>query len=443
MLSAMKLDDALIRAVPIATQLRHEIHAEPELAYQEVETARRVYDCIKALPNLKIQTGIAKTGIVATLNADRDGPCVALRAELDALPIQEATGAPYASRTPGLMHACGHDGHAACLVGAAIVLAPFADQIPGKVKFIWQPAEEGQAGGAAMLEERVLESPKVDAAFALHGWPYLPLGTVGACAGPTMASADFFDLTIRGVGGHAAYPHRCVDPIVIGAQIVNAAQTIAARTIDPLDAVVVSITEFHCGTANNIIAPTARLTGTIRALRGPVQRRAIARFRDIVAMTAKAMNATVDIEFGRGYPVLVNDDDCASFVNQVAAEIFGETAVAAGIAPCMGGEDFAFFAQRIPVAFWRLGVATQPAESQPTLHQPTYDFPDAAIPIGIRMHCELATRFIRERRQSRDPQSRDLQSRDRHNILLKRLKRRSSYSEALHDTGSISLRSSG
>lgn len=393
-------NDLVARATAIATQLRHEIHADPELAFEEVATAGRVYDRIKDLPNLQIQTAIAKTGIVATLNADRSGPCVALRAELDALPIQEATGAPYASCNPGLMHACGHDGHTACLVGAAIVLAPLADRIPGKVKFIWQPAEEGHAGGAAMLEERVLESPNVDAAFALHGWPYLPLGKIGARGGPTMASADFFELTIRGVGGHAAYPHRCVDPIVVGAQIVNAVQTIASRNCDPLDSVVVSITEFHCGTANNIIAPTARLTGTIRALREPVQRSAIARFRDIVAMTAKAMNATVDIEFGRGYPVLVNDDDCAAFVNQVGSETFGGSAVAHQMAPCMGGEDFAFYGQRVPVGFWRLGVATQPAETQPTLHQPTYDFPDAAIPIGIKMHCELATRFVRGEMQS-------------------------------------------
>lgn len=396
MLGGMDIADAVKRAAAVATQLRHELHAHPELGFEEVETARRVQAHLSKLPNLSIQTGVAKTGIVGLLNADRAGPTVALRAELDALPIQEQSNLPYKSTVPNCMHACGHDGHTACLVGAAMVLSELADQLPGCVKFIFQPAEEGRAGGAVMLDEGVLENPHVDAMFATHGWPYLPLGTIGIRPGATMASADFFDMTVQGVGAHAAYPHRSVDPIYVGAQIVNAVQSIAARGVDPLDAVVVSITEFHAGTANNIIPGSARLTGTIRTLREPVREHAIERFDAIVRQTASAHGASVAIEMGRGYPVLVNDAASSAFVERVAREAFGDANVRSDIPPCMGGEDFAFFAERVPAAFWRLGVATQPADKQPTLHQPTYDFPDAAIPTAIRMHCEIATRFLGE-----------------------------------------------
>ncbi|MCB9851454.1 MAG: amidohydrolase [Phycisphaerales bacterium] len=393
----MDIEAAIHRAVPVATRLRHEIHAHPELGYEEVETARRVHACLSSLPNIEIQTGIAKTGIVALLNSDRAGPTVALRAELDALPVQELSDLPHKSTIPNRMHACGHDGHTACLVGAAIALSELAAEIPGCVKFIWQPAEEGLAGGALMIDAGILDHPKVDAAFAMHGWPYMPLGKIGVRAGATMASADFFDMTIRGVGAHAAYPHRSVDPIYVGAQIVNAVQSIASRGVDPLDAVVVSVTQFQAGTANNIIPATARLTGTIRTLREPVRASALGRFEAIARQTAAAHGASVDLEMGRGYPVLINDASCAGFVNDVTRDVFGEAAVQGDMPACMGGEDFAFFAQRVPAAFWRLGVATQPPESQPTLHQATYDFPDAAIPTAIRMHCEIAVRFLRGR----------------------------------------------
>lgn len=392
----MDIDAAIERAVPIATQLRHAIHSYPELAYEEFETARRVLACLERLPNLDVRSGIAKTGIVATLNGDRAGPTVALRAELDALPIQERSDLPYRSKVANRMHACGHDGHTACLAGAAIVLSEMAEDLPGCVKFIWQPAEEGRAGGAAMLDAGILDDPPVDAAFAMHGWPYMPLGSIGVRPGATMASADFFDIQVRGVGAHAAYPHRSVDPIFVGAQIVNAVQSIASRGVDPLDAVVVSVTEFHAGSANNIIPDTAVLTGTIRTLREEVRAHVLRRFDALVRQTAAAHGAEVDIDLGRGYPVLVNDAACSAFVERVVCETIGAETLEPDMPACMGGEDFAFYAQRVPAAFWRLGVATQIAESQPTLHQATYDFPDAAIPTAIRVHCEIAARYLRE-----------------------------------------------
>src|ERR1043166_414937 len=236
---------------PQIAALRHEIHADPELGYEEHATARRILERIKGFANLTIRSGVAKTGIVATLNVNKPGRCVALRAELDCLPITEETGLPYASKNAGKMHACGHDGHASCLVGAAMVLSRMADELPGKVKFIWQPAEEGGAGGKLMCEEGVLDEPKVDAIFALHGWPYLDLGTVGVKAGPAMASTNPWTMTIRGQGSHAAYPHKGVDPIVVAAHVVTALQTIAARFTDPLDSVVVTVGKFHAGTASN------------------------------------------------------------------------------------------------------------------------------------------------------------------------------------------------
>ena len=396
-LSGMTLTADINDVVPTAIKFRHELHAHPELSFEEYETAERVVAQLETIPNLEIQTGIAKTGIVATLNRDVDGPCVLLRCELDALPMQEENDLSYKSTVAGKMHACGHDGHMACLLGATRVLASMADEIPGKIKFVWQPAEEGYGGGKVMIDEGVLENPSVDAAFALHGWPYLPLGTVGVHSGPTMASADFFTLTIKGQGTHAAYPHRGNDPVIIGAQIIQAAQTIVTRATDPLDSVVVSVTQFHAGTAHNIIADRATLTGTIRTLRESVRTATLQRFEALARGIAESFGATIDIDWGGGYPVVVNDTACAALVGEVAKKTLGEEILAPGMRASMGGEDFAYFAQKVPSAFWRLGVATQDAATQPTLHQANYDFPDEAVAIGIRMHCAVALEFLRRR----------------------------------------------
>ncbi|MCG8405854.1 MAG: M20 family metallopeptidase [Phycisphaerales bacterium] len=382
------------KIAPEAVALRHDIHAHPELGYEEHQTAQRILDQLRPLGRLDIRTGVAKTGIVAVLNADKAGPCVALRTELDALPIEERTGLSYASKHPGKMHACGHDGHMACLVGAVKVLTQLAEDLPGSIKFIFQPAEEFGAGGDVMCKEGVLDDPKVDAIFALHGWPDLELGHVGVREGAAMASADQWKITVHGVGGHAAYPHRTVDPVVVASHIVVAAQTIASRSTDPLQSVVVTVASAHAGTAHNIIPETAELTGTIRALTPGVRAGTLTRFKDIVKHTAAAFGATADVEFGTGYPVLVNDDEASAFVNDVARDVVGSHCVPEEVVPCMGGEDFAFFAQRVPAAFWRLGVRRGDPASQPNLHQPTYDFPDEAVPVGIRMHCEMAMRYL-------------------------------------------------
>jgi amidohydrolase len=388
------LDTLIASLAASVAALRHEIHAHPEPGYEEQETARRILGQIKDLPHLRIRTGVAKTGIVATLNADKPGPCVALRAEMDCLPIHERTGLPYASKIPGRMHACGHDGHSSCLVGAAKVLAQLADTLPGRVKFIWQPAEEGGAGARAMCEEGVLDNPKVDAIFALHGWPYLDLGMVGVKAGPAMASTNPWSMTIHGTGAHAAYPHKGVDPIVAAAQVITALQSIAARFTDPLDSVVVTVAQFHAGSANNIIPSSAELSGTIRTLKPETRARVVELFEQVATRSAAAFGARAEVRIQDGYPVCVNDAQAARHVEETARACLGPSRVAASMNPSMGGEDFAYYAERVPGAFWRLGVRAGDPAAQPTLHQDTYDFPDAAIPTAIRMHCELARRFL-------------------------------------------------
>ncbi len=395
----MKDLSALIESVMSdVVGLRHEIHTHPELAYQEYETSRRVVERLSKIPGLKIQTGLAGgTGIVATLNGGKSGKCVALRAELDALPVHEETGRAYASKTPGKMHACGHDGHTSALVGAAMVLSKMADDLPGAVKFIWQPAEESGGGGEKMCKEGVLDSPKVDAIFACHGWPSLPVGHVGVRSGAVLASTNPWTMTVHGKGTHAAYPHKGIDPIVAACHIVNAWQTIVSRGTSPTDSCVVTVGKFHAGTAENIIPPAATLGGTIRTLNAETRKWAVGEVRRIAEKTAEALGARAEIEIREGYPVTVNDARTAEFVAGVAREVVGTGNVETNEPPSLGGEDFAYYAQRVPAAFWRLGVREKGVDEMPALHHPKYDFNDAALPIGVRMHCEIVRRYLGER----------------------------------------------
>ena len=272
------------------TALRHEIHAHPELGFEVGQTAERVLRHLSALPGLTIRKNVADHGIVATLNADRPGRCVALRADMDALPLAEQTDLSYQSIVAGQMHACGHDGNTACLVGAATVLSRMADELPGKVKFIFQPAEEGGGGGRVMCEEGALDDPPVDAAFALHAWPVLTVGQIGVRPGPALAATDTPKITIRGAGGHGAHPDKCIDPVVVAAHVVTALQTVSSRFTDPTDPVVVTISQIHAGTTHNIIPTEAYLEGTIRTLTPEVRDRTRELVRQIATQTA-AQNA--------------------------------------------------------------------------------------------------------------------------------------------------------
>ena len=373
------------------TSLRHEIHENPELKYEESGTAERVLKHIRPIEGIEIRTGVAETGVVATLGGERDGPCVALRADMDALPMEETTDVAYRSKVPGKMHACGHDGHTSCPVGAVKVLSEIRDDLEGPVKFIFQPAEEGGAGGKRMCEEGVLDDPKVDAIFGFHGWPDFPQGQVGVHPGAFLASSDTFDITIGGTGAHAAFPHFGVDPIVVASHVVTAIQSVVSRNTDPLQSAVVTVADIKAGTAYNIIPQTATLKGTIRALDEMVRQTTHERVRQIAEKTAEAFGARADVTNRFGYPVTFNHQNACDYAQGVVDGI--EDLAGQDMLPVMGGEDFSFYSERIPAMFLALGVRPLDRDTYPNLHQSDYDFADGAIPHGIRLHTEIARQF--------------------------------------------------
>lgn len=384
-------DQRLTNLLPELIAFRRDLHAHPEVGFQEHRTAGKIADWLARLPGMTMRTGVAETGIVATLGADRPGPCLAFRADMDALPMEDKCGLPHASKTPGVAHACGHDGHVACLLGAATLMAEAPDKLAGPVRFLFQPAEEGGGGARFMIEQGALENPRPAAIFGLHGWPSLPAGTVGLRSGPIMASTDAINLTIHGRGAHAAYPNRGVDPIVAASHVVAALQTVVSRQCDPTEPAVVTIGSFHAGTARNVIPDTAELKGTLRTL--SERQRAASRdaIRRVVEQTAAAFGARADLELEEGYPVNVNDAELKTFFEQIASETLGSERVHGDLAVSMGGEDFAYYIQHIPGCFWRLGVA--PADGSPgveSLHNAAFDFNDDALATGVQMHCAVA-----------------------------------------------------
>lgn len=388
------VDGLIQRQLPDLVRLRHDIHQHPEIAFEEVGTARRVLAALEDIDGLDIRTGVAETGLVLTLDADKPGPMVALRADMDALSMQEASGLPYASQIPGKMHACGHDGHTTCLVGAVRVLSQLRDQLPGPVRFLFQPAEEGAGGGGRMCQEGALEG--VTAIFGLHGWPALQLGELGVCEGPFLANSDRFKIVVEGEGTHAAFPHLGTDPIPVAAQIVMGLQSIASRQTDPLDAVVVTVAQIHGGTADNIISPRVELRGTLRSLLPHTRTSAMARIEQVATGIASSAGAQAKVTLYEGTPVLSNDTTAIQFGRRIAA---AAQLTPVEIDPVMGGEDFAFYAERIPAAFFALGVRPPGQDSYPSLHQPDYDFPDDAIAAGVSLHVELATQFASQATQ--------------------------------------------
>ncbi len=387
-------DARLAQLLPELTALRQDIHAHPELGYKEVRTAGIVAAWLKALPGMQVRTGVAGTGVVATLAPSHSGPCIALRAEMDALPMNDGCGRPHASKHPGVAHTCGHDGHTACLLGAARLLAEAPDELAGPVRFIFQPAEEGGGGGRLMVEQGALDDPTPAAIFALHAWLTLKIGTVGMRSGPVMASTDTIDIAIHGRGAHAAMPNKGVDPIVAAAHVVVALQTAVSRLTDQAEPTVVTIGTIAGGSARNIIPERVILSGTLRTL-SETQREAARRaIRQVAERTAEAFGARAEVTLTEGYPVNVNDAAAVDYLARVAAAELGGRNLRTDLPPSMGGEDFAYYLKRLPGAFWRLGVA--PVDGSPTvesLHHPAFDFPDAALATGVRMHCALARNF--------------------------------------------------
>jgi amidohydrolase len=366
---------------------RQDIHAHPELGYQEHRTAGFVAERLREFGCDEVVAGIGRTGVVGLIRGQRAGNgsgvrTIALRADMDALPLEEATDVPYRSTVPGKMHACGHDGHTAMLLGAARYLAETRN-FAGNAVVIFQPAEENGAGAAAMLDDGLMERFAIDQVFGMHNSPTLPLGSFSIRPGPAMAAADRVDIEIEGVGCHAAYPHRGVDPLMAGVQLVNALQSIVTRNVDPLDAAVISICQFNAGQARNIIAQTASLHGTVRTLNGKVRDLIERRMHEVAAAVAQASGARITLTYSRFYPVLVNHLQESEDAARVAAEIVGRDNVSEA-PPVMGAEDFAFMLEARPGAF--ISVGNGPSAG---LHNPAYNFNDEAIVYGTSYWIRL------------------------------------------------------
>jgi amidohydrolase len=370
---------------------RRRIHRRPELGFEERETSALVEGELRAAG---IDTRrVAGTGLVATLRGALPGRTIALRADMDALPIQERSGLDFASEIPGVMHACGHDAHTAMLLGAAVSLARDSARLPGIVKFFFQPAEEGPGGAKPMIEAGVMGSPAVEAVAMLHVWPTLPAGTVGLRSGAMTASCDDFDIRVEGRGGHGGYPHNAVDTIPIAAEIVGALQRIVSREVDPLAPLVVSIGKIEGGYRRNVIADSTKLSGTVRCLDESIRRDMPERIERIVGGICRAHRARHTIEYLFGYPSVHNDPALAAEVMSIAAGVDEVRAVTELSRPTMGAEDFAFFAAAAPGCMIRLGCAAPDDEQPASLHSPEFLLDETALAAGVAMLRALAFRL--------------------------------------------------
>ena len=366
---------------------RRDIHEHPELLYDVHRTAAFVAERLREFGCDEVATGLGRTGVVGVIRGRKpagkgDIKGIGLRADMDALPIEEATNLPYASKTPGKMHACGHDGHTAMLLGAARYLAETRN-FAGDAVVIFQPAEEGGAGAAAMIKDGLMDRFPIDQVYGMHNGPGIPVGSFAIRPGPIMAATDSIDIQIEGLGGHAARPHICIDSVLAGAQLITALQSIVSRSVDPLESAVISICEFHAGHARNVIPQTAELKGTVRTLTAEMRRLVEKRVREVVAGVAQMTGTKIDLKYERGYPVVVNHASQTDFATQVAKEIAGNANVRE-MAPMMGAEDFAYMLEQRPGAFIFCGNGDSAG-----LHHPAYNFNDDAIVFGTSYWVKL------------------------------------------------------
>ncbi|HYW75709.1 MAG TPA: M20 aminoacylase family protein [Gammaproteobacteria bacterium] len=368
------------------TGWRHALHQMPEIGFAERETAAYVVERLREFGLDDVQQGLAETGVVATLNAGNGAGRIALRADIDALPIEEANEVDYRSRNAGHMHACGHDGHTAMLLGAARYLAEHKG-FNGTVDFIFQPAEEGWGGGARMIEEGLFERFPAHSVFGMHNWPGVPAGQFAIRPGPMMASDDIFEITVKGVGTHAAMPNLGRDPLVAASHIVTALQTLPSRSVSPTDALVVSVTQIHGGTAWNVIPDEAVIRGTVRTLRPVTRDGAEAQIGQVVAGVCSALGVGYELDYTRRYPVTMNHPEQTEFAAQVATSLVGQGNVRRDMDPGMGAEDFAFMLQARPGAY--IWIGNDAPGSDRRLHNPHYDFNDSILALGAAYWVEL------------------------------------------------------
>ncbi|WP_196259470.1 M20 aminoacylase family protein [Pelagibacterium limicola] len=369
---------------------RRDIHTHPELLFDVHRTAALVVEKLKSFGVDEVVAGLGRTGVVGVIRGktNTSGKTVGLRADMDALPITEATGKPYASTNQGLMHACGHDGHTAMLLGAARYLAETRN-FDGTVAVIFQPAEEGGGGGREMVEDGIMERFGISEVFGMHNMPGIPLGQFAIREGGIMAGTDEFIIDIEGHGGHAAMPHLAVDPVIVSAHIITGLQTLVSRNVNPIRQAVLSVTTVNAGTAHNVIPRTSRLTGTVRTLDEEVRTQMEKGMKRLAPQLAEAFGATASVTYRRGYPVTVNAPAQTAFAASVAGEIVGEANVNPDVDPTMGGEDFAYMLNARPGAYIFLGNG-----DTSDLHTDTYDFNEEAIPYGVSFWARLAERAL-------------------------------------------------
>ena len=367
---------------------RRDLHQHPELGFEEHRTSALVVERLRAL-GYDVRSPVAKTGVLAVRGKGKR--CVLLRADMDALPIQEANQVPYGSRNDGKMHACGHDGHVA--IGLEVARRLAGVELPGVLKFAFQPAEEVSHGAQAMIEEGALDAPPVHAAFGIHLWNDIPAGTIGIMPGPTMASVDEFEITIHGKGGHAAAPHQTVDPVLVAAHVVTALQSLVSRRRNPFEEGVVSVTQVNAGHAFNVIPGRADLKGTVRTFGGRLWEDAPKLIEELTRGVAAGFGATAEVQYRRLSGPTVNDPAMASLMREAAAEVVGAKNVLSGVRT-MGGEDMSYFLRRVPGCFAFVGSGAPAGGSSPH-HSPTFDIDEASLPIGVELLCGTALRYLR------------------------------------------------
>jgi amidohydrolase len=370
-------------------KIRRDLHRIPETAYTEKKTSAYIIDYLQR-EGLSLRTGVAKYGVVGLLEPLKSGATLMIRSDIDALPVTEETGLEFASTHEGAMHACGHDGHMAMVLGAATVLNRLKDRLEGNVKFIFQPAEEGPGGAKPMIEEGVMENPKVDYSVGCHLWPAIPEGTVGVRAGPLMAAMDRFDIKIIGRGGHGAMPHLCLDALEVGSQVVSALQRIVSRHMNPLQPSVVTVGSFHAGSTFNVIAGDAEMCGTTRTFDHEVWNGWEQHLEKVVRGVCESMGAGYELRYSQGYPPLVNDEYMTDIVRKCSIQVVGSENVIEP-EPTMGGEDMAFFLEKSKGCFFFLGVGR---EGGAPIHNPSFDFNEDVLCLGTETYCRIALELL-------------------------------------------------
>jgi amidohydrolase len=373
-------------------EIRRRIHMHPELGFEEVETSKLVSECLERF-GLQVKRGIAKTGVVGLLQGSEPGRTVAIRADMDALPLDEANQVPYVSKVKGKMHACGHDAHVAILLGVAKYFSSIKDQLKGNIKWIFQPAEEGGGGGRVMVEEGVLENPKVDAIFGAHVFPLLPAGKVGIYEREGLAAADRVKIKMIGKGGHGAMPHLCKDPILAAGHVITQLHSIVSRNINPLDSAVITIGKISGGTAINIIPDEVEMLVTVRSLSPQVREELNRRMEEVVQGVARSFEMDYRYEFEYGYPVLINDPEMSRLVASACSKGIGKENVEV-LRPSMGAEDFAYYLERIPGSFFRLGIRNERRGIIHPYHSSLFDIDEEVLPFGVEMFVRIIDQYL-------------------------------------------------